>query len=223
MKRLLSFMAALSLVFAAAGWGLTPVRAQGHGADPGPTGEFSDQDFLRMMIMHHHLAVLMAEPLQTRAVHPEVAQLATNIVNDQTAEIARMQGWLRGWYGMEMPPLDHGLSMPGMAPAQMPMPAMMPMPGQMSMPAMMTAMDPAMMDMMMHMKMEEMLKLPDERLEVSFMMMMVEHHQQAIDMAQMASAQATHAEVRQLAQDIIAAQSAEIRQLNQWLALWFNL
>ena len=49
---------------------------------------------------------------------------------------------------------------------------------------------------------------------------MIVHHQGAIDMAKLAEKQAKHQEVKDLAQDIVRAQEAEILQMQQWQALW---
>jgi uncharacterized protein (DUF305 family) len=49
---------------------------------------------------------------------------------------------------------------------------------------------------------------------------MIEHHQGAIDMAKLAKENAKHDEVKQMADDIIAAQSKEIDMMQQWKADW---
>jgi uncharacterized protein (DUF305 family) len=50
---------------------------------------------------------------------------------------------------------------------------------------------------------------------------MIEHHQGAIDMAEMALEQVDREEVRTLAEAIIAAQTAEIAQLQSWRSEWY--
>ena len=52
---------------------------------------------------------------------------------------------------------------------------------------------------------------------------MIEHHQCAIAMAEMALEQAEHEEIRTLAEAIIAAQNAEIEQMQGWLADWYGI
>lgn len=56
----------------------------------------------------------------------------------------------------------------------------------------------------------------------SFIDMMVPHHQQASEMAQQAIAKATRAEVRELAQKMLAEQGKEIAQLKGWRKQWFG-
>ncbi len=47
------------------------------------------------------------------------------------------------------------------------------------------------------------------------------HHQGAVDMAQEALAKSQRLEIKQLAQEIIAAQKREIEQMNQWQKAWY--
>lgn len=55
-----------------------------------------------------------------------------------------------------------------------------------------------------------------------FLAAMIEHHQGAIDMATIALERAEHPEVRQLSEDIISAQQAEIEQMRAWQREWFG-
>jgi len=67
------------------------------------TGPF-DQTFLQMMIPHHQGAVVMAQAAIANAIHPEIKELANSIIIAQQAEIAQMEEWLTGWYGVpELP------------------------------------------------------------------------------------------------------------------------
>jgi uncharacterized protein (DUF305 family) len=58
--------------------------------------------------------------------------------------------------------------------------------------------------------------------DIRFIDAMVPHHEGAIAMARMALQRATRPEIRQLAEEIISAQSAEIEQMKRWRAEWTN-
>jgi uncharacterized protein (DUF305 family) len=62
----------------------------------------------------------------------------------------------------------------------------------------------------------------DQPFDLRFIDSMIPHHQDAIMMAQDALAQAEHAEIKQMAQQIIAAQEAEIKQLQEWRTAWYS-
>lgn len=57
--------------------------------------------------------------------------------------------------------------------------------------------------------------------EFEFLAGMVPHHQGALDDAQLALERSERPEVQALAQEIIAAQEAEIAQMNGWLDAWY--
>jgi len=54
----------------------------------------------------------------------------------------------------------------------------------------------------------------------AFISSMIIHHQGAIEMAQEAKNNAKHDEIKNLAGDIIKAQTAEIKQMRQWQSDW---
>jgi uncharacterized protein (DUF305 family) len=64
----------------------------------------AERAFLSEMVSHHAMAVDMAEMAQERATHPELKSMADDIVRSQSAEIDRMQSWLRRWYGKSAKP-----------------------------------------------------------------------------------------------------------------------
>ncbi|WP_309232604.1 DUF305 domain-containing protein [Cylindrospermum sp. FACHB-282] len=53
-----------------------------------------------------------------------------------------------------------------------------------------------------------------------FIRQMVPHHQSAVMMAQTVLKNATHPQIRHLAQAIIKSQTAEIQQMQQWYQTW---
>jgi YVTN family beta-propeller protein len=62
---------------------------------------------------------------------------------------------------------------------------------------------------------------PSEPFDAQFIDSMIEHHQGAIDMAEMVLEQAEHTELRTLAEGIVTAQTAEIEQLQSWRSEWY--
>ena len=57
--------------------------------------------------------------------------------------------------------------------------------------------------------------------DVQFIDSMIQHHQGAIDMANLALEEAENEELRTMAEDIIAAQEGEIAQMQEWRAEWY--
>ncbi len=57
-------------------------------------GDTTDTMFLRMMIPHHQLAIEMSEEALDEAEHPELEELAQTIIDEQSAEIELMRGYL---------------------------------------------------------------------------------------------------------------------------------
>ena len=52
-----------------------------------------DKEFVRQMIPHHQMGVMMAKMASECASHPEIRTLAQSMIASQSAEIAQMQGW----------------------------------------------------------------------------------------------------------------------------------
>jgi len=57
--------------------------------------------------------------------------------------------------------------------------------------------------------------------DLLFIDSMIMHHQGAVDMAKDAQQKAEHAELKQMADDIIKSQSAEIKQMQAWRQAWY--
>lgn len=62
--------------------------------------------------------------------------------------------------------------------------------------------------------------LEGDEFDEAFIRMMIPHHEGAIDMAEEALESAKHAEMKQLATDIIEAQQREIDMMEEWLTTW---
>lgn len=59
--------------------------------------------------------------------------------------------------------------------------------------------------------------------EIKFMTNMIDHHQMAIMMSELCLEKAIHPELLALCEQIIAAQAAEIEQMQGWLAEWYGV
>ncbi len=57
-----------------------------------------DQEFLRQMIPHHQIEILLAAMVLDSAEHPEIQALAQLIIENQQVEIEQMQQWYQTWY-----------------------------------------------------------------------------------------------------------------------------
>lgn len=154
------------------------------------TGEMFDRNFIANMIAHHQGAVDMAKLAQTNAKHTELKEMADAIVADQNKEIADMLAWQEQW------------GYPSTSSTDMQDHSAM-----------------GMMDDMDGMTQVLLGKSGDD-FDRSFISLMIEHHQSAIDMAQPGASNAKREEVRQLTKDIVSAQTKEIKQMRQWQSDW---
>ena len=68
-------------------------------------------EFMKSMIAHHHMAVMMSEVcVERQDIRAELRDLCQDIIEAQEREIALMQSWLREWYGVDYEPhedMDH--------------------------------------------------------------------------------------------------------------------
>lgn len=188
--------ATLAITLAACG-----SQSEPSGAEESPTADSTqtdaavehneaDTEFVQMMIVHHEGAIEMADLIVERASTEQVRELGERIRDAQGPEIEQMTGWLESW-GEELPSdMDHG----GMDHGGMDMDGM---DQQQAMEALENA-DGAEVDRL-------------------FLELMIEHHRGAIEMAQDQIDNGQNADAIALAEDIIAAQEAEIAEMEQML------
>lgn len=68
-------------------------------------GQDFETQFMSMMIAHHDSAVEMAQLAPDRANHTEVKDAAQKIIDAQSSENKKIEGWLQQWYNTTpMPP-----------------------------------------------------------------------------------------------------------------------
>ncbi len=156
-----------------------------------------DAHFIEQMIPHHQDAITMARLAETKAKTPEVKQLAKNIISSQGKEIDQMKSWYKDWFGRDLPTGKNVMTQHGM------------MGGSQG----------------MHMGMMGN-ETDSARLEnatdfdAAFVEDMIPHHQMAVMMASMLKDGSSRPEMRNLADEIIAAQTSEIDQMRTWLTAW---
>jgi uncharacterized protein (DUF305 family) len=167
------------------------------GSDSSVNGMMGDLDrhFIEQMIPHHEDAVGMAELALVKAEHPELRQLAENIRNNQSQEIAQMRAWYESWYDVEAPKPGTGFQGSGM--------------GMMGMGMMGGGTD---------LEVLEVARPFDQE----FINQMIPHHQMALMMAQMVLSGSDRKEIQDLARSIIQTQSAEIEQMRSWYRSWYG-
>jgi uncharacterized protein (DUF305 family) len=171
----------------------TPAAADDHDM-AGASVEF-DQMYIDMMIPHHASIIALAQAAQDRLSDERLQSIAGNIISAQQAENEELRGLREQWYGSPEPmPMDE--SMMGMM-AEM-------MPGMGDMGSKQMQMDP-----------EALVATfcSAEDPDVAFIDLTIPHHEMAITASEAALEQATHDEIRAIAEHVIQDQQREIDEL----------
>ncbi len=155
-------------------------------------GDAFDEEYIADMLAHHEGALNMAESAGAFAVHDEIRTLAGNIIQTQGAEVMKMRTWQKEWGYKETMSGGH-MSHSG---------------GGMDMAGDMVEMQ------------NKLQGLTGEAYDKEFLKQMIIHHEQAIEMSQYAETNAKHQEIKDLAADVISAQTTEIEQMKQWQKDW---
>jgi uncharacterized protein (DUF305 family) len=159
-----------------------------------------DQQYIDMMVPHHESAVAMAELAMERSQRSELQEFAAEIIAVQSTEIAQLRTWRMEWFGSEeTPPMSAMPMLQGMS---------MDMPGH--------DMHGATMDMEQDIRNLESASDFDR----AFLEAMIVHHEMAVEASEIVVAGEVRAEIKTLAEGVIADQRAEIQQMEAWLASW---
>lgn len=154
-------------------------------------GEVYDKAFVGTMIEHHQGAIDMAELAATRARHQEVKDMAVVIITEQGKEITQLSTWQKQWgYPATPTASSHDHEMIG---------------GVMGGMGMIAA---------------QLKGLSGDEFDKTFLMGMIDHHTQAVDMAKPAAKNAHHQEVKDAAASIMNTQTSEINRMKQWQKDW---
>ena len=155
-----------------------------------------DQHFIEQMIPHHDDAISMANIALTKAEHREIKDLSQNIIKAQTEENDMMKEWYKSWFGGTVPDIfantGHGMGSGIMHGGMM---------GSSSDLANLESAKP---------------------FDKEFIEQMIPHHQRAIMMAQMLKTSTSRSEMKELADNIINAQTEEINQMRGWYSQWYK-
>ncbi|MFD5620400.1 DUF305 domain-containing protein [Streptomyces yangpuensis] len=157
----------------------------------------ADVTFAQQMIPHHRQAVVMAQMVRSHSSSGEVKALANRIEKAQTTEIETMTGWLKAW-GEKVPEGMGGMQdMPGMGHDDND-----------------SSSTPGMMD---DHRMTKLGHASGRSFDTMFLTMMIEHHKDAIYMAEKELRQGSYGPAKDLGTDIIRSQTAEIAQMRAML------
>lgn len=157
--------------------------------------------FLEGMIDHHQMALDMATDCLENAQTEAVITLCNDVITAQSAEIAQMQEWLLDWYQIEYTPMSMYEMMPDDDMGGMDM-------GNMNMQMPPYTDPPMMMGMMAGLS-----RLEGVDYEIAWLESMIDHHDDALHMAERILLRAEHANLITLAEAIISAQTAEIEYM----------
>lgn len=72
-------------------------------------------------------------------------------------------------------------------------------------------------------QMKRLMSMSGAMFEIEFMQMMIQHHAKAVKEGEHCLDKTYHPELRQLCQNIIVSQTAEIRQMQAWLCQWYTI
>jgi len=170
-----------------------------------PGADSVDVGFLQDMSVHHQQAVEMASWERDHTTDPELRQLAYDIESTQAGQIGRMQGWLELW-GASAQPVgraymtwmaasptgahDHSVTASGVV----------------TMPGMASADD-----------LKRLRASSGKELDVLFLQLMLRHHEGGASMLSYAAQNASQEPVRNLAGQMLSAQTAEASYITQLL------
>lgn len=151
-----------------------------------------DKHFIEQMIPHHEGAIDMAKLAKERSKLSEILTLSDSIIQSQSDEINQMKQWYKNWYGSDVT-TNSNVNM-GM--------------GRGMMQGGMMGGNTSDLEVLRN----------SSNFDRSFLQEMIPHHQMAVMMAQMLLRGTSRSEMKELAQNIIAAQEKEIEQMRSWLS-----
>jgi uncharacterized protein (DUF305 family) len=162
-----------------------------------------DVGFSQDMSVHHLQGVQMANVARERSGDPLVRQLAFDIESSQLEQVGRMKGWLSMW---NQPETSTGAPMTWMRPSPSHGQHGQAPPTPTSMPGMASSQE-----------LNALRTLTGPDFDTYFLQLMTRHHQGAAPMLHEATKRAIQPQVRNLAQQMLTAQSTESDVMKQML------
>ncbi|MET8508329.1 DUF305 domain-containing protein [Streptomyces sp. NPDC004787] len=152
----------------------------------------ADVDFAQQMIPHHRQAIAMSQMAESHAATRSVKELADQIEKAQEPEIRTMTGWLQAW-GEQVPEGMYGMhDTDGM-----------------------DGMDDG--GMMGRQQMMDLDHASSRNFDSMFLTMMIQHHEGAVTMAKAEQQNGAYGPAKDLADQIIKTQTAEITHMRDIL------
>ena len=219
----------LLLVGATAGLALSG-RFVGSDTASTPTSDSVDAGFARDMAVHHDQGVLMAHYAEQNTTDPEIDVMAYDIGYTQTDQLGQMQGWLSLWdlpdsstaprmAWMGGTASDHGMEMGSAAATSGTTSTGSEAAGSGAAGSGAAASDaPLMPGMATDAEIAKLKDLKGVESDIYFLQLMIRHHQGGAGMMQYAAEHATLPVVRNFADKMLQAQTAEISVMTQMLA-----
>jgi len=162
--------------------------------------ERAEMRFLQGMIDHHQMALDMAADCLEKASTPSVVTVCENVIAAQSAEIELMQDWLLDWYNIAYEPMSMMEMLDMMDDDTDGMHG-----GHGSMADTPFTDPPMMMGMFAGFN-----RLEGVAYETAWLESMIDHHDDALHMSMRILNRVVHAELGELAEQIVADQMAEI-------------
>jgi uncharacterized protein (DUF305 family) len=161
---------------------------------PPSSANEADAEFVRMMIPHHHQALVMSGLAPSRSTNVELLALAARIDAEQTVEIGTMQQW-QAFNGFDQtdPVTAYQMMMQ----------------------------DPAMIEMMgmaTQAELEQLEMLSGAAFDQLFLQLMIDHHQGAVDMCVQVMTEGQEPVLQSMANEMLTTQSTQIAQMQAMLA-----
>ena len=161
---------------------------------PPSSANEADADFVRMMIPHHHQALVLSGLAPDRTTNTELLALAERIDAEQTVEIGTMQQW-QAFNGFETTDPASAYEM--------------------------MMQDPAMIEMMgmaTQAELDQLETLSGSNFDQLFFQLMIDHHQGAVDMCVQVMTNGQEPVLQSMANEMLTTQTTQISQMQAMLA-----